>query len=109
MEMNAQATRIEVDPYSPSRERVAKLLTRYPKVSARENREILEFMRNGRHLEIGLLTSDERLRPNLDAFMRDHKKYFQLTFREAAVIVAVIAAFLLAAWLLWEPVGPGPF
>lgn len=107
--MNAQTTRIEVDPCSPSRERVAKLLMLYPKVSGRENREILEFMRNGRHLEIGLLTSDQRLRPNLDSFMKDHKKYFQLTFREAAVIVAVVVGFLLAGWLLWEPVGPGPF
>ena len=34
------------------------------------------FHEEGRHLEIGLLTSDEKLRPNLDAFMKDHQKAF---------------------------------
>ena len=36
--MNAQASRIEVGPWPISRERVAALLARYPKVSKNENR-----------------------------------------------------------------------
>jgi len=85
---------------------VAALLGRYPDVSKDENRVILEFMKNGRHLEIGLLTSNESLRPKLDAFMEDHKKHFRVSFGEAAAIVAMIGAFLLAAWLFWELIGP---
>ena len=104
--MNAHATRIEAGPWQTSRERVAKLLARYPKVSKNENREILEFMKNGRHLEIGLLTSDEKLKRNLDAFMNDHRRHFRVGFGEAAAVVAMIAAFLLAAWLFWEVIGP---
>jgi hypothetical protein len=106
MEMNAHATRTEVGPWPTLRERVAALLARYPKISKNENREILEFMKEGRHLEIGLLTSDETLRPNLDAFMEDHKKHFRVSFGETAAVVAMIAAFLLAAWLFWELIGP---
>ena len=103
--MNAHATRIEVGPWQTSRERVAALIARYPKVSKNENREILEFMKEGRHLEIGLLTSDEKLQPNLDAFMKDHQKHFRVSFGEAAAVIAMIAAFLLAAWLFCEVSG----
>ena len=87
---------------------MAKLLARYPNVSKNENRVILEFMKTGRHLEIGLLTSNEKLRPNLDAFMEDHKRHFQLSFREATSVVVLIAAFLVVCWLLWELIGPSP-
>jgi hypothetical protein len=104
--MNAHASRIEVGPWLTSREQVAELLARYPKVSKNENREILEFMKTGRHLDIGLLTSNEKLRPNLDAFMEAHKKHFRVGFGEATAVVAMIVAFLLAAWLFWELVGP---
>jgi hypothetical protein len=41
--------------------------------------------------------------------MEDHKKHFRASFGEAASIVAMIAAFLLAAWLFWELIGPNAF
>ena len=104
--MNAHATRTEVGTRPTSRERAAKLLERYPEVSENENREILEFMKNGRHLDIGLLTSEETLQPNLDAFMKDHQKHFRVSFGEGTAVVVTIAAFLVAAWLLWELIGP---
>ena len=47
IEMNAHARRIEVGPWLTSRERVAKLLARYPDVSKNEDRELLEFMKTG--------------------------------------------------------------
>jgi hypothetical protein len=100
--MNAHAGRIEIGPWLTPPERVARLLARYPDLSKNENREILEFMKTGRHLDIGLLTSDEKLRPNLDAFMEDHKRHFQVSIREATAVVVLIAAFLFAAWLFWE-------
>ena len=107
--MNAHASRVEAGPSPIERERVAALLGRYPDVSKDENRAILEFMKNGRHLEIGLLTSNESLRPRLDAFMEDHRTHFRVSFGEAAAIIAMIAAFLLAAWLFWELIGPNAF
>jgi hypothetical protein len=106
MEMNAHATHIETGPLQTSRERVAALLARYPKVSKNETREIVDFMKDGRHLEIGLLTSDEKLQPNLDAFLKDHKKHFGVSLGEASAVVAMVAAFLLTAWLFWELIGP---
>lgn len=107
--MNAHASRVEAGHWPITRERVAALLGRYPDVSKDENLAILDFMKTGRHLEIGLLTSDEKLRSNLDAFMKDHRRHFQVSFGEAAAVISMIAAFLLAAWLFWELVGPNAF
>ena len=49
----------EVRALRSSRDRVSKLLTRYPDVSEEHRREILEFFKEGRHIDIGLLTAPE--------------------------------------------------
>lgn len=107
--MNGHASRIAAGSWPIARERVAALLRRYPDVSKDENREIVEFMKNGRHLDISLLTSNQSLRPKLDAFIEDHRKHFRASFGEAASIVAIVAAFLLAASLFWELINPNAF
>jgi hypothetical protein len=86
----------------PDRERVSELLARYPRISGEEVREILNFMLTGRHLEIGLLTSSERLRPQLDAFMEDHQSHFRLKWGEGVAVSAGLVALLAIAWLVWE-------
>ena len=103
--MNAQTGRTELWPTTG--ERVARLLARYPDLSKDENREILEFMKTGRHLEIGLLTSNDKIRPNLGVFMKDHRKHFRVSFGETTAVVVLIAGFLLICWLLWELIGAG--
>lgn len=84
------------------RERVAELLSRYPRVSANETREILSFLKTGRHLEIGLLTSNQTLQPNLDAFMADHHRHFRVKWSEAALVIGGIVAVLVILWLVRE-------
>ena len=96
----------EVRAVRLSREHVAELLGRYPHVSDRDRREILSFMRHGRHLDIGLLTSSEKLRPKLDRFMRDHRRHFQIDLIDIARMLAVITAAVMVGWLLWELVRP---
>lgn len=83
------------------RERASELLARYPRVSEEEVREILQFIRTGRHLDIGLLSSDDRLRPNLDTFMKDHKADLRVHWREGAAVVGGILVLLITAWLIW--------
>ena len=100
--MNAHAKREEVRAVRAKRERVARLLSRYPAISERDVREIVEFLRTGRHLDIGLLTADDELRPKLDAFMEQHKKRFRVSLTEAALIAALLGAFLVACWLAWS-------
>jgi hypothetical protein len=103
--MNAQ-----LHPDSPSsmltREQIADLLRRYPHVSDGEAKAILTFLRKGRHLDVGILTGDTELKPQLDSFMADHAKHFRLGIGEGSAVVAAIVAFLGICWLIWEAVKP---
>ena len=100
--MNAHAKRRKVRALRATRERVASLLARYPRATDDDVAEIVEFLRTGRHLDIGLLTADDELRPKLDAFMEEHKQHLRLKIGEVAAVVALIAAFLFTCWLLWS-------
>jgi hypothetical protein len=87
------------------RERVSGLLSRYPKLSEQEIGEILHFLRTGRHLDVGLLTSDEALRPKLDAFMEEHKSHFRLGFGEGTLVTGAIVVLIVLLWIAWELFG----
>lgn len=88
-----------------SSERVADLVSRYPGVSESEAQEIVTFMRTGRHLDVGLLTANDDIRPQLDAFMQDHKAEFQVKWWESAAAVGGIALALILFALFWEAFG----
>jgi hypothetical protein len=103
--MNFQPTYGATGVMSIQRERVSALLSRYPRVTEQEAREILDFLRTGRHLDVGLLTSDEALRPKLDAFMEEYKAHFRVGFGEAAAVIAGIVALMIVLWLAWEYFG----
>jgi hypothetical protein len=100
--MNYPAMHEEVRAIRADRERVTDLVSRYPKVTRGESAEILTFLRTGRHLDVGLLTSNEKLKPQLDAFMEDHKHHFRVKWGEATLVVAGIAALIAIFWLVWE-------
>ena len=81
-------------------------LYRYPHVSEAEENAILTFLRKGRHLDVGILTADEQLKPQLDSFMRDHAKYFRVGIVEGSALVAAIGGLLAICWLIWKAVEP---
>jgi hypothetical protein len=90
---------------SPQRERVSALLARYPDLSDDETAEVLQFLRKGRHLEVGLLTSNLSLRPNLDAFMDRHRAHFRVTWKEVAALITAIAGLPILLWVIVEALG----
>lgn len=94
-------------PIRLSRDEARDLLARYPQVSNAEARLILDFLRNGRHLDVGMLTADQALKSRLDSFMADHRKELRLGIGEGSAAVGAIAAFLGLCWFLWELVKPG--
>ena len=100
--MTNRTTREQVRALRFDRERIAGLIGRYPTISADETSEVLSFLRNGRHLDVGLLTSNDRLRPKLDAFMQEHKGHFRLSVLESLAVLAAIGAFLYGLWLASE-------
>jgi hypothetical protein len=105
--MNAHRTPEEIRASRLTREQVADLLNRYPHVSNVEAEAIVAFLRRGRHLDIGILTADEKLKPRLDAFMEQHARHFRVSIGEAAAVIAAIAGLLVACWLVWETIKPG--
>lgn len=82
-------------------ERVADLLSRYPGVTEAEAQEIVTFIRNGRHLDIALLTANDAIGPNLDAFRQDHEADFRVKWREGAGVTGAIL-IMIALWLIFE-------
>src|SRR3954447_16506620 len=92
---------------SLTRDQAADLLYRYPHVSEAEAKAILTFLRKGCHLDVGMLTADDRLKPQLDSFMEEHGKHLRVGFGETAALIAGILGFLALCWLVWEAVKPG--
>jgi hypothetical protein len=89
-------------PRRSNSERVAELVSRYPGVTEDEAQEIVTFIRKGRHIEVGLLTCDDAIRPKLDAFMEEHKADFGVKWWEGAGVTGAIAIALIIVWLIWE-------
>jgi len=100
--VTAYAPNLNLRAVPSTRDRVAALLGRYPNVSDKHRKEILAFMKEGRHLDIGLLTVDETVRRQLDAFMNDHKRHFQLNGLDILRALGVTAAVMIVCGLILE-------
>ena len=92
----------EVREVRSTRERIANLLKGYPHVSDKDRKEILQFMKEARHLEVGLLTANDSVRPQLDEFMKDHKRHFKVNITDLLRAGAVLGLVLMVCWLVWE-------
>lgn len=104
--MNAPTRHEDVRAIRYTRHEISSLISRYPRLSDAETRRIIAFLRDGRHLDIGILTADAALKPQLDRFMADHDDHFRLSFADTARALAIIAAVVALCWLLWEAIKP---
>lgn len=85
--------------------RIEALLRRYPGLTDDETQELLHFVRKGPALELGLLSGNDELKPQLDRVRADHAQAFAIGGREIAIIAALVAVILLAIVLLWDAGG----
>ena len=84
------------------RDRVEALLARYPGLTDPEIHEILLFLRKGKALEIGFLTSNEALKPQLDRFRADQARDLSIGKRELAIVGLAMLVILAAVAMLWN-------
>jgi hypothetical protein len=84
------------------RKHVEQLLGRYPAIDPGEAAEILRFLKTAQPLELGLLTSNEAIRPQLERFRIDHARELSLGWKGLLVAFAIIALLALIAALLWD-------
>jgi hypothetical protein len=80
-------------------DRMAELLRRYPDVDRDERAELLAFLRDGRHLEIGLVGARDGLAPQVARFRRDHRAELGATpLQLLGFLVLVLGPLGLLAW-----------
>lgn len=90
-------------PVDPGRlAQVESLLKRYPDLVQNERQEILLFLRKGRLRDRGLLTANQSISDELEAFRNDHDRELSLSWGEFFVIALIIMLAVVAAASLWH-------
>lgn len=77
--------------------RIEALLTKYPALSAEEEREIARYLRNPPLLDIEFLRQNEALRGNLGCFEQEHRE--AISPRPAGLVSSVTGALVLLVGL----------
>jgi hypothetical protein len=86
-------------------DRIEQLLRRYPDIGTVEVEEIVHFLKKGSHLEVGLLSARDGIRPRLEAFRRDQRKHFALGIKDYVLfLTATVAPLAAICWYVWSRV-----
>ena len=88
-------------PPSETTVKAEALLMRYPNLSETELATLINLFPNIRILDLGLMTSDDRLAPKLDAFRRDHRKQLKTPISSVIAFLAVPAIVIVVLLLGW--------
>jgi hypothetical protein len=101
------ATRIYERSRPPSEMTVEAevLLMRYPDLSEEELATLINLFPYIRILDLGMMTTDERLAGKLDAFHRDHGRKLRTPF-SALIAFLAVPAIMVVAGVLWWALAP---
>lgn len=94
--------------YRPPSETTVKaetLLSRYPNLSEEELATLINLFPYIRVLDLGLMTSDERLSGKLDAFHKDHGNKLKTPLSSLIAFLAV-PTIIVVGGLLWWALAP---
>ena len=83
-------------------DRFESLLARYPGLTDPEIHEVLLFLRKGKVLELGLLSGNEAIKPQLERFRADHARDLSIGRQELIFAAIVLVIVLAAVALLWN-------
>jgi len=101
MKMSESSKRsVAVDPKRLAH--MESLLKRYPDLVQNERQEIIQFLRTGRLRDRGLLTSNQSISDELEAFRNDHERELSLSWGEFFVIALIIMLAVAAAASIWH-------
>lgn len=92
-------------PPSETTVKAEALLMRYPNLTEEELATLINLFPYIRILDLGLMTSDDRLAGKLDAFHNDHGKKLRTPISSLIAFLAV-PAILVVAGLLWWALAP---
>ena len=83
-------------------EHIQDLLSRYPDIADSEQEEILKYLKKGPPLDTALLSTVERIRPQLARFREDHRRHFALGAKEYILVAVLLAALVALFAFLWD-------
>ena len=90
-------------PVDPGRlAHMESMLKKYPDLVQNERQEIIRFLRTGRLRDRGLLTSNQSISDELEAFRNDHDRELSLSWGELFAIALMIMLSVAAAAFLWR-------
>jgi hypothetical protein len=92
-------------PPSETTVQAEALLSRYPNLSEVELATLINLFPYIRILDLGLMTSDERLGGKLDAFRREHGNRLRTPI-SSLIAFAAVPAIIVVAGLLWWALAP---
>ena len=85
------------------RNHIAGLLARHPDLAAAETDEVLDFLKNGSMIDIGMLRGDPVFKPKIERIRAENSAHFQLGASRSLLVGLLIALpFLLVCWLILD-------
>ena len=83
------------------RNRIAGLLDHHPNLNPEETAEILDFLKTGSMIDIGMLRGDPAYRAKIDAVKAANHQSFRLGMSRSILIgLAITVPFLLLCWMI---------
>lgn len=83
------------------RARIAGLLNHHPHLSPEETAEILDFLKTGSMIDVGMLRGDPDYRGKIDAVKAENQSSFRLGMGRSILIgLAITLPFLAICWLI---------
>lgn len=83
------------------RDRIARLLNRYPRLQPAETGELLEFLKSGPAIDRGILKGDPAFASAIERVQTDHADHFRLSIGKQLLVSAMIALpFVALCWLI---------
>ena len=84
---------------SPLAEEARELLLRYPALSGQELQRLIDIFPQLPILDVGLMTSDDRLAPKLDAFQREHGRAIKTAL--ISLLIPLSYPIIMTLVVLW--------
>jgi hypothetical protein len=83
-------------------EQIQELLSRYPNITDAERAEIIHLLKKGPPIETALLSTIERVRPQLDHFREDNRGHFAIGAKEYVFVAVSLVALVALFAFLWD-------
>ncbi|WP_343518747.1 hypothetical protein [Sphingomonas sp.] len=81
--------------------RIAQLLDRHPKLDPAESAEVVDFLKTGSMIDIGMLRGDPAYRAKIEAIKAANHSEFRVgPLRSILIGLAIALPFLLLCWLI---------